>query len=193
MKTAIFVMDDYGVYQPWLQYAGGAGWYGGSSLTLYIVSPTTGGFTTQQISDIETALSNWNVISGSSLDITNSVMTSTPTSFPAQYILVQFGDTSACNNASACTQATYSTITGNTAYATTTVSTSVGTNRLLGLMVHEVGHTYLFDDCPSDMCTSLTVMVPLTSPTSPEYPACCDLDLEYFITPTNPYGAYCTD
>lgn len=172
MKTAIFVMGvilicggkqlsaqrseacfvaDYGVYQPWLAYGGGAGWYGGSSLTLYIVST---GFTAQQISDIETALYNWNEISGSSLNITNSVVTSTPTSFPAQYILVQQGDTSACSNASACTAPMYNTTTGNTVYATTTVNPSVGSSRILGLMVHEMGHTYLFDDCPSDICTS---------------------------------------
>jgi hypothetical protein len=184
-----------GGYEPWLAQPGGAGWYGGSSVTLFIVSPTTGGFTSGQQSDISTALGNWNSTVGSNLQITTSVVTSTPTSFPSQYILVQFGDTSGCGSGqSACTSFNYNASTGNSTYSTINIdSSAVGSNGILPLMAHEMGHTYLLADCPESLgCSSaLTVMDNSINQSSPTTAQCCDEDILYFMTPTNPYGTLC--
>ena len=47
-----------GYYEPFMGVGGGTAWEKNSSLTLFIVSPSSGGFTAGQITDIETALSN---------------------------------------------------------------------------------------------------------------------------------------
>lgn len=201
------------LYFPWLGLPGGAGWQKGASVTLYIQSPTTGGFTSGQITDIETAFSNWNSVSGSQLTITNSVVTSAAAClstgtcssppYPATYILVQFGNTTPCNfngyTAAACTAYNYNTGTGYSTYSVVNVNTSAGSNPIRPVMAHEIGHTYLFDDClvdydyPTYKCTaSLTLMDPTQiTNNSPTSPLCCDLDLLAFITPEYPYGAYC--
>lgn len=203
--------EDIGIiYMPWLGVGGGAGWQKGASVTLYIVSPTTGGFTSGQITDIETAFSNWNSTSGSNLTITNSVITSAAAClsngtcssppYPPTYILVQFGQTSQCDagyTALACTAYNYNTTTGYSTYSVINVSTSVGSGGIRPLMAHEIGHTYLFADClfnPRDYtCTAtLTLMDPTQiTNNSPTSPLCCDLDLLFAITPEFPYGAYC--
>ena len=184
-----------GYWEPWLAGAGATAWQKGSNITLYIVSPPGNGFTFGQTSDIETGLLNWSQSLGTNLSITNSVVASAPASFPAQYILVQFGDTSACGaGAAACTSFSYNTTTGYPTNSTINVNTSVGTNPIGPLMAHEMGHTYIIADCPDsvDCNSSLTIMDPdeitESSPTSPQ---CCDADLVYAITPTDPQGAYC--
>jgi hypothetical protein len=184
-----------GVYQPWLNSGGATAWQKGSAITLYIVSPTTGGFTSGQITDIESALGNWSTTAGTNLTITDSVVTSTPSSFASQYILVQFGSTSACGDGlDACTNANYNTTTGYPTYSTINVSSSIGSTSLGPLMAHEMGHTYIIADCPDDAgCSpSLTIMDPNEITTSsPTSPICCDLDLLYAMTPTNHQGAVC--
>lgn len=137
-----------GYYEPFLAAGGATAWEKGSSITLYIVSPSSGGFTSGQITNIETALSNWSSAAVTNLQITNSVVTSTPSSFPSQYILVQFGSTSGCGDGSAaCTAFNYNTTTGYPTYSTINVSTSVGTADIGALMAHEMGHTYIIADC----------------------------------------------
>jgi hypothetical protein len=203
-SSACFVDYKGGFYEPWLAYGGGTAWKKGSAITLYIVSPTSGGFTSGQITNIETALSNWSSSAGSNLQITNSVVTSAAAClllgtcsppYPPQYILVQFGSVADCPAGSmACTAANYNTTTGFPTYSIINVSTSIGTMALGPLMAHEVGHTYLMADCPEAQgCSdSLTVMVVPTDPTGPTSPACCDLDLIYFVTnPPIQQGAIC--
>lgn len=186
-----------GVFYPWLAGAGATAWQKSSAITLYIVSPSTGGFTFQQVNDIVTSLSNWSNAAGTNLSITTSVVTSTPSSFASQYILVQIGDTSACGAGKiACTGAYYNPSTGYPTYSIVNVSSLIGANDITSIMAHEIGHTYIIADCPnSSGCsgTSLTIMDPdqvtYTSGTSPQ---CCDLDLIYAVTPQVPQGAYCT-
>ena len=125
-----FVNFGDGYYEPFLAAGGATAWQKGSSITLYIVSPQNGGFTSGQISDIENALSNWSTTLGTNLSITNSIVSSTPSSFPAQYILVKFGDTSACGPASP--HARISTTTRPRATRRTLLSTSAP---LWGLLV----------------------------------------------------------
>jgi len=177
---------------------------------MYILSPTTGEFTSGQITDIETAFGNWNSTSGSKLKITNSVITSaadclsagtcSSPPYPATYILVQFGPTSRCDNgytALACTMYNYNSSTGYSTYSVINVNTSVGSSGIRPLVAHEIGHTYLFADClfppHTYTCTAtLTLMDPTQiNNNSPTSPLCCDLDLLFAITPEFPYGAYC--
>jgi hypothetical protein len=203
-SSACFVDVDGGFYQPWLSAGGATAWEKGSALTLYIVSPTTGGFTSGQITDIETALSNWSSSAGTNLQITNSIVTSAAACllagtcsppYPSQYILVQFGSMSGCPaGSSACTDANYNTTTGFPTYSIMNVSTSVGSSSIRPLIAHEMGHTYMIADCPeSNGCSaSLTLMVPNVSGSSPTSPLCCDLDLIYFVTnPPIQQGAIC--
>jgi hypothetical protein len=139
-----FVNFGDGYYGPFLAAGGATAWQKGSSITLYIVSPQNGGFTSGQISDIENSLSNWSTALGTNLSITNSIVSSTPSSFPAQYILVKFGDTSACGSGiDACTNFNYDTTTGYPTYSIINVSTSLGTIGIGPLMAHEIGHTYI--------------------------------------------------
>lgn len=134
---------------PWLAGAGATAWQKGSAITLFIVSPTTGGFTSGQITNIESALGSWSTTAGTNLSITNTIVTSAPTTFPSQYILVQFGDTSACGaGVSACTSFNYNTTTGYPTYSIINVNTSVGSANIAPLMTHEIGHTYIIADCP---------------------------------------------
>jgi hypothetical protein len=188
--------EEFGVYQPWLAKGGATAWQKASAITLYIVSPTTGGFTSGQITDIETALTNWSTTAGTNLTITDSVVTSTPSSFASQYILVQFGSLSGCNEGvDACTDANYNTSTGYPTYSIINVSSSIGSISLGPLIAHEMGHTYIIADCDDDQnCTpDLTIMDPDEITTSsPTSPICCDLDLLYAITPTNRQGAICS-
>jgi hypothetical protein len=183
---------------PYLAAGGATAWQKTSAITLYIVSPTVGGFTSGQITDIETALSNWSTTAGTNLSITNSVVTTAPSSPSGQYILVQFGDTSACGaGKSACTSWHYNTTTGYPTNSTISVNTSVGSVGIRPLMAHEIGHTYIIADCTEpDNCnssTTLTIMDPdQVTDTSPTSPQCCDLDLIYAVTPQVPQGARCT-
>src|SRR6516162_4273178 len=179
-SSVCYVNFGDGYYEPFLADGGATAWQKSSSITLYIVSTSTAPFTSGQISDIETALSNWSSTLGTNLSITNSVVTSTPSSFPAQYILVQFGDTSPCGaGVAACTNFNYNTTTGYPTYSTITVNTSVGSAGIAPLMAHEIGHTYIIADCRDDIqCnSSLTIMDPdeITS-SSPTSPVCCDKD-----------------
>jgi hypothetical protein len=102
-----------GAYYPWLAGGGATAWQKNSAITLYIVSPSGSGFTFQQSNNIQAALSNWSSTAGTNLSITTSIVTSTPSSFPSQYVLVQFGDTSGCGaGRAACTDFHYNTTTG---------------------------------------------------------------------------------
>jgi hypothetical protein len=191
-------VGDSGFYQPWNGQAGGAGWYKGSALNLYIVSTSRDPFTSGQQSDISTALGNWNSTSGSGLSITTSVVTGRP-SPTGLYIIVQFGSVTACDptgQAPACTEWTYNTTTGNAVYSTISVNTSKGSSAMLSLMAHEMGHTYMIADCPDSVgcSTSYTTMdgSSIIEGSSPTSPLCCDLDLLYEITPTNRYGSFCS-
>lgn len=184
-------------YYPWLAAGGATAWQKNSAITLYVVSPSGAEFTFTQANNIQAALSNWSTTAVTNLSITTDVVTSTPSSFPSQYVLVQFGDTSACGaGMSACTTFHYDTSTGYPTYSTINVNTSVGSGDIGPLMAHEMGHTYIIADCPdSSGCSSssLTIMDPdqitNTSPTSPQ---CCDLDLIHAMTPQVPQGAFCT-
>lgn len=197
-RSSECLIPDSEVYYPWLAGGGATAWEQNSAITLYIVSPSSGGFTSGQITDIETALSNWSEAAGTNLSITNSVVTTAPSSPSGQYILVAFGDTSGCGSGiSACTSFHYDPTTGYPTYSTINVNTSVGTNRIAPLMAHEMGHTYIIADCPENgyacsSATTLTIMDPnAISDTSPSSPQCCDLDLIYAVTPEVPQGAYC--
>jgi|GEM_PF-3456078 len=160
---------------PYLNTAGGTSWAKGTSVTLYIVSTSSNPFTPGEQSDITTALTNWNT-SGSSLNITSTVLSGLPVPV-GSYIIVQRGDPSACAvGASACAQWTTDLTTGRTLYATITIDPSFSGSSFLPLLAHEMGHTYQMADC-SGCDTTKTIMNNIIDSSSPTQPLKCDLRL----------------
>jgi hypothetical protein len=177
---------------PYLNTAGGTSWAKGTSVTLYIVSTSGGPFTSGEQSDIATALTNWNTTSGSSLNITSTVLSGPPVPV-GSYIIVQRGDPSACGaGVSACVQWTTDLTTGQTLNATITIESSFSGSSFLPLLAHEMGHTYQIADCVG--CdTTKTIMNPMIGSSSPTQPLKCDLRLLWEVTPSNRYGVVCTN
>src|SRR5215831_6206679 len=85
-----------GCQAPSLAIAGGAAWWKGSTITLYVVSPSGNEFTTPQQNDIKTAFDNWSSNLGANLTFNRTVVSSAPSSPSGLYIVVQWGSTTGC-------------------------------------------------------------------------------------------------
>ena len=169
--------------------AGGASWAKSSTINLYVVSPTSGGFTAGQITDINTSFDNWNSTLGSSLTFSHSTVTTAPSSPSGLYIIVQLGTCAA--GLSACTSYFNNSTSGYATYSIiNVVSSAIGTNAILPLMAHEVGHTYLLADCNMCNVDDTLMSTVVITPSSHTSPRCGDELRLYSMTVFSPAGSY---
>jgi hypothetical protein len=131
-----------------------AGFHSGASLTVYIVSnSTTGTFSTNEVSAIEMAFSDWNSGLASGLTVSYNTVSTMPGSPTSPYVEVTFGGSNPCSGYDACTSITWDASTGYTQSGTITVKTGYG-SPMYAMFAHEVGHAYGIADCTASDCHS---------------------------------------